>query len=81
MDNTTLERDYRRLTTPRAAAVAGILFALLFAASLILLRSAIPEGLNADTEWMATGYQRITLALGLMPFAGICLSVVYRRGA
>ena len=72
MDNTTLERDYRRLTTPRAAAVAGILFALLFAASLILLRSSIPEGLNADTEWMATGYQRITLALGLMPFAGIC---------
>ena len=72
MDNTTLERDYRRLTTPRAAAVAGIFFALLFAASLILLRSSIPEGLNADTEWMATGYQRITLALGLMPFAGIC---------
>lgn len=70
--DTTLEKDYRRLTTPRAAAVAGILFALLFAASLILLRSSIPEGLNADTEWMATGYQRITLALGLMPFAGIC---------
>ena len=70
--DTTLEKDYRRLTTPRAAAVAGILFALLFAASLVLLRSSIPEGLNADTEWMATGYQRITLALGLMPFAGIC---------
>ena len=50
---------------------AGILFALLFAASLVLLRSAIPEGLNADTEWMATGYTRITIALGLMPFAGI----------
>jgi hypothetical protein len=69
--DTTLERDYRRLTTPRAAAVAGILFALLFAASLILLRSAIPEGLSADTAWMATGSGRINTALGLMPFAGI----------
>jgi hypothetical protein len=69
--DTTLEKEYRRLTTPRAAAVAGILFALLFAASLILLRSAIPEVLSADTKWVATGYRRITIALGLMPFAGI----------
>jgi hypothetical protein len=69
--DTTLEKDYRRLTTPRAAAVAGILFAMLFAASLILLRSAIPERLNTDTAWVATGYRRITIALGLMPFAGI----------
>jgi len=67
----TLEKDYRRLTTPRAAAVAGILFALLFITSLILLRSAIPERLNTDAAWVATGYQRITIALGLMPFAGI----------
>lgn len=66
-----LEKDYRRLTTPRAAAVAGILFALLFITSLILLRSAIPERLNTDAAWVATGYQRITIALGLMPFAGI----------
>ena len=40
--DTTLEKEYRRLTTPRAAAVAGILFALLFAASLMLLRSIDP---------------------------------------
>jgi len=69
---TTLEKDYRRLTTPRAAAVAGILFALLFVASLVLLRISIPEKLSTETEWMATGYGRITIALGLMPFAGIC---------
>jgi hypothetical protein len=69
---TTLEKDYRRLTTPRAAAVAGILFALLFAASLVLLRISIPETLSTEMEWVATGYRRITIALGLMPFAGIC---------
>ena len=69
--DTTLAKEYRRLTTPRAAAVAGILFALLFAASLVLLRVSIPEGLNVGTEWVATGYRRINIALGLMPFAGI----------
>ena len=68
---TTLEKDYRRLTTPRAAAVAGILFALLFAASLTLLRVSIPEELNADSGWVVTGSGRITTALSLMPFAGI----------
>lgn len=67
----TLKKEYRRLTTPRAAAVAGILFALLFAASLILLRFSIPESLNANTDWMATGSGNISIALGLMPFAGI----------
>ena len=35
--------EYRRLTTPRAAAIAGILFGLLFSASLVLLRDALPE--------------------------------------
>jgi hypothetical protein len=35
----TLEEDYRRLTTPRAAAIAGILFAILYGASLVLIRA------------------------------------------
>ena len=34
----------RSLTTPRAAALAGVLFALLFAAVIVLLRSSLPEG-------------------------------------
>ncbi len=63
--------DYRRLTTPRAAAIAGILFGVLFTACLILLRSAIPADLSADIEWIERGEQRITIALELVPFAGI----------
>jgi len=63
--------DYKRLSTPRAAAIAGILFSLLFATSLILLRSSIPERLNEDTEWVAAGSGRIRIVLFLMPFAGI----------
>jgi hypothetical protein len=69
----TVESDfeYRRLTTPRAAAIAGILFGVLFSASLILLRSAIPAHPFSSPEWIEQGARRITFALELMPFAGI----------
>ena len=71
MMDAIIEKDIRRLTTPRAAAIAGILFGLLFGASLVLLRSAIPAAVSADTSWVQTGAWKINLALGLMPFAGI----------
>jgi len=71
MIGANVDERYRRLTTPRAAALAGILFALFFAASLVLLRTAIPEELSAGAEWVEQGAGRISLALGLMPFAEI----------
>jgi hypothetical protein len=66
--NVTLTR--RRLTTPRAAAIAGILFAVLFSISIVLMRLFIPADLS-DSGWLETGAGRVSLALGLMPFAGI----------
>jgi hypothetical protein len=63
--------EYRRLSTPRAAAIAGILFGLLFGASLILMRSAMPAVVSADPSWAQTGAWKINVALVLMPFAGI----------
>jgi hypothetical protein len=71
MTNPRTAIEYRRLTTPRAAAIAGIIFGLLFSASLILMRTALPEDVTADTTWIVTGSAKISLALGLMPFAGI----------
>lgn len=60
-----------RLTTPRAAAVAGVLFAFLLMASLIIVRVSIPAN-PADTGgWLATSGDSVTLALNLVPFAGI----------
>jgi hypothetical protein len=59
------------LKTPRAAAVAGILFAVLFATSIILIRLAVPEELSSGTEWLTKGRQRISIAVILMPFAGM----------
>ncbi|MFO7681295.1 MAG: hypothetical protein R6X34_14700 [Chloroflexota bacterium] len=64
------ERD-PRLTTPRSAAVAGIVFALLFAASLTFIRLSIPGDLSSEIDWIAKGRERLSLALILMPFAGI----------
>jgi hypothetical protein len=63
--------ELRRLTSPRAAALAGILFAILFTISLVLLRTALPETLTSETAWVERGAQQISVALGLMPFAGI----------
>jgi hypothetical protein len=59
------------LTTPRAAAVAGVLFALLFGATLILIRVKMPEGVGDSAEWLDSQKVGISAATKLMPFAGI----------
>jgi hypothetical protein len=67
----TTARHLRRLSTPRAAAVAGVLFALLFGASLVLVRLALPEGAQEGSQWLIAGSTNIKIAAALMPFAGI----------
>jgi hypothetical protein len=59
------------LATPRAAAVAGVLFALLFGAVLVLVRTTLPEHAEYGTQWADAGRDRLKLAAILMPFAGI----------
>jgi hypothetical protein len=66
-----VDRHLRRLTTPRAAAFAGVLFALLFGAVLVLLRTALPPGAPLGAEWVQGSEQRVRIAVVLMPFAGI----------
>lgn len=61
----------RRLTAPRAAALAGVLFAVLFGTALYLIRSSLPEGVQPGSLWIESGHDRIQLASELMPFAGI----------
>ena len=64
--------------TRRSAAVAGIVFAVLLLAALTMARLALAEGsfeaLQADAQKRAL----IRLSIGLVPFAGHCLLVVYR---
>ena len=62
----------RPLTSPRAAALAGVLFAVLFTTSLILIRSTIPEGVPTGVGWLqGAGGARLRVGLSLVPFAGI----------
>ncbi len=60
-----------RLTTPRAAAVAGILFAVLLSGSLILVRATIPEEISDTGEWLTGQRNAVLFALHMVPFAGI----------
>jgi len=71
MNQVHLRIEYRRLTTPKSASIAGILFGVLFTASLVLLRLSIPAGISTDTMWISTGAGKMKLAVGLMPFAGV----------
>ncbi len=63
--------DSRRLTTPRAAAVAGVVFAVLFAVSLVLVRTSVPSDPNASPHWVADGAGRLRVAMTLVPLSGI----------
>jgi hypothetical protein len=65
------DRPLRRLSTPRAAAVAGVLFALLFGAVIVLVRTTLPEHAEYGTQWADSGRDRLKIAAVLMPFAGI----------
>jgi hypothetical protein len=59
------------LRTPRAAAIAGIVFSLLLIASLWLLRLSIPRNPVEIAVWMERDAGRVTFALNLVPIAGV----------
>lgn len=61
----------RRLRTPRAAAFAGIFFALLFGTSYVLIQISIPELSDTAPDWIEHQADAITLGLSFLPFAGI----------
>ncbi|MFF1833613.1 hypothetical protein ACFVXE_05320 [Streptomyces sp. NPDC058231] len=69
-----MEKRRQALRTPRAAGLAGIVFALLLAAAIVLIRLAMP-GRPGDesSEWLTDSSRRRTVqtALNLIPFAGI----------
>jgi hypothetical protein len=72
MTETRVSLTRRKLKSPRAAAIAGILFALLYGAGLVLIRISIPADPAVDSAaWLETNSRMIALALNLVPYAGI----------
>jgi hypothetical protein len=59
------------LRTPKAAAVAGIVFSALLIAVLGLFRLSVPADPLDSGAWLARSSGTVALALNLMPFAGI----------
>src|SRR6476661_8854434 len=62
---------HAHLKTPRAAAIAGIVFSLLMFSIFWLLWRSIPADPLESGTWLATDARRIALALNLVPFAGV----------
>jgi MFS family permease len=61
------------LRTPRAAAVAGIIFSVFLITALVLLRVSVPAHPEVPGSWLTDPRSRtgIAIALNLVPFAGI----------
>ncbi len=60
-----------KLKTPRAAAIAGIIFSVLFVAAFSMLRISVPSDPGEPGEWLKTSTGLVNFALNLLPFAGI----------
>jgi hypothetical protein len=65
--------DTAPLKTPRAAALAGIVFGVLLIAALVILRLATPPDPATAGAWLSDAGRRaaVTTALNFIPFAGI----------
>lgn len=61
----------KELRTPKAAAVAGILFSVLLITSQFLIWSSIPAKVGESGMDLLSNSKTIPLALNLLPFAGI----------
>ncbi|MDQ1246439.1 MAG: hypothetical protein QG597_807 [Actinomycetota bacterium] len=62
-----------RLRQPASAAIAGIIFAVILIAVMVLLRDAAALDLRTGSRWASDASRRsaVSMALELIPFAGI----------
>lgn len=59
------------LKTPKAAAIAGMLFSVLLFLVLALLRISVPDDPQEPGSWLNSQSSTVALAVNLVPFAGI----------
>src|ERR1700758_2862019 len=59
------------LKTPKAAAIAGILFSILLILVFWLLRISVPDDPQEPGSWLKSESRTVALAVNLVPFAGI----------
>ena len=61
----------RRATTPVAGAIAGILFAVLFGISVVIISTTMTDVADESGAWLEGHADMFKFALGLLPFAGL----------
>lgn len=66
-----LDSIRQRVRKPRAAAIAGIMFAVLLITSQLLIRISIPANPLGPAQEVINRSSTISLALNLLPFAGL----------
>ena len=71
MTETSVTSRRKALKTPRSAAIAGIIFSVLYGASMVLINISLPHEPTAFLAWLETDTTTVTLALNLIPYAGI----------
>jgi len=59
------------LKTPRSAAIAGIIFAILYGTSMVLINVSLSQETASGLARTVTDPRTVTLALNLIPYAGI----------
>jgi hypothetical protein len=59
------------LRTPKAAAIAGIVFSILLVVIFVLLRFSLPTDPSAAIEVFQVRAETLALAISLIPFAGV----------
>lgn len=69
--DTSVTPRKQKITTPRAAALAGIISGSLFIISHLLLRYTILINQTESGTWVVENANMVSLALHLVPFAGI----------
>jgi len=71
MTETQVTLARQALKTPRSAAIAGIIFAVLYGASMVLLNVSLSQETAAGLARTVTDPRTVALALNLIPYAGI----------
>lgn len=70
-ESTSTGKIVRRAATPTAGAIAGMLFAVLFTTSMVLMMDVM-AGISGDTgAWLKDSSQVLRFALSLIPFASL----------
>jgi len=71
MTETQISLTRQALKTPRSAAIAGIIFAVLYGTSMVLLNISLSQEPAAGLARTVTDPRTVTLSLNLIPYAGI----------